>query len=896
MNNRGRGRGESRGRGEERSGYSREKDENRSSRESGGGRGGGGGRGRGGEGRGRGKVPLDNLPDDRKITLITNMFPAEVDKNSLKKLVCRYEMVILNTKRESPPVGRKRRRYLIYYLFAENFKNIPLATDGASILYTLSPLNEIEKLKPPKEFYIQSQKQSADESEVDLSSEESKFEPTALHYYLQFPILGKAKPMIAIVQLKKVDWDLDNVSQMLQIVVQSGMFFANPTNTLVKGARIFDTRKFSPLGIDLNVYSGVFQSFRETEKGLLLNVDVSYFAGTKEIIVYDWLQKKAQAMGFRNFPEAFSNDKFKAKVHSELKGIEIEFTYRKGSAVLGGLDFSVNSMTANFKTKKDGKEIDTTVLSYMKGKYNLEIKDRNIPLLIEKERSSNKKGKCYIHPELCKISSGQKRKTSLNSDERTKMIELTRSEPVERFASIQGYANTIEKLPSLSQFTVKLHPESQVQISARVLPPIPIELYKDQIKPDIAGSWNMFKRNFAVAFKGQASWGFVYCKELQNSIDEFVNSFISTAKNVGISLKAPVEFKSNNSIESYIQCMKECAKKQPLFIVILIPDKDSMRHGALKNLGDQIIKIPTKCLVLDSSRKSTPPVLSNVLSSINAKLGGENWFAPPVIIKSWLGIDVTQLLVIGADVCHGEALETGGSSSNSGRSESSIAAFCASQNDNFTKYHTALNYQRSRLEIIPHEGLVKMMTSCLDSYQRNNKGQLPPYIIFYRDGIGEGMYERCKREEIAAIQEASTNVYKKALKSPPKMTFIIVQKRNHFRSVINQRGEYFNPYVGTLINSDVTDKRNQNFYLYSHGAIQGTAKPTHYQILLNEPNFSQSGLESFTFALTHLHQGCSRSISIPAPVFFADKACGRAKDYYKENDTVDERIQNAFMI
>jgi len=93
----------------------------------------------------------------------------------------------------------------------------------------------------------------------------------------------------------------------------------------------------------------------------------------------------------------------------------------------------------------------------------------------------------------------------------------------------------------------------------------------------------------------------------------------------------------------------------------------------------------------------------------------------------------------------------------------------------------------------------------------------------------------------------------------------------------------------------VTDKDTQNFYLYSHKALAGTARPTHYQVLTDEIGIF-SRLPKLTYALAHLHQGCTKSVSLPAPVFFADKAAGRAHDYYNGLQGRDPIKKGLFMI
>jgi len=73
-----------------------------------------------------------------------------------------------------------------------------------------------------------------------------------------------------------------------------------------------------------------------------------------------------------------------------------------------------------------------------------------------------------------------------------------------------------------------------------------------------------------------------------------------------------------------------------------------------------------------------------------------------------------------------------------------------------------------------------------------------------------------------------------------------------------------------------------NFYLYSHKAIAGTARPTHYQVIHNDHGFTVEQMASFTYALAHLHQGCPKSVSIPAPIFYADRAAYQAQQCYED--------------
>jgi len=254
----------------------------------------------------------------------------------------------------------------------------------------------------------------------------------------------------------------------------------------------------------------------------------------------------------------------------------------------------------------------------------------------------------------------------------------------------------------------------------------------------------------------------------------------------------------------------------------------------------------------------------NLVAQINSKIGYTNFKLPIAKVESLLGFPSGELCIFGVDVCHG----------NTQDSIPSVVALCSSYTSDFTKFYTSLSYQSPRQEII--EDLGDTFQRGLEVFQQRN-GFLPKYILFYRDGVGEGMYDEVCAKEITSISEILHILYK----TLPKLTFVVVQKRNHFRSVIEKDGESYNPPVGTVVEKIVVDKDNKNFYLYSHKALQGTARPTHYQIIRDDIQFDIRKFADFTYGLCHLHQACTRSVSIPPVIFCADKACGKANACYK---------------
>ncbi|ODH50468.1 hypothetical protein GX48_03429 [Paracoccidioides brasiliensis] len=71
----------------------------------------------------------------------------------------------------------------------------------------------------------------------------------------------------------------------------------------------------------------------------------------------------------------------------------------------------------------------------------------------------------------------------------------------------------------------------------------------------------------------------------------------------------------------------------------------------------------------------------------------------------------------------------------------------------------------------------------------------------------------------------------------PRIPIIVVVKRYNARFFLSELGDAdhsFNPRNGIVVDRGVTDVRNWDFFLESHTALQGTARPGHYYIVNND--------------------------------------------------------------
>ncbi len=100
-----------------------------------------------------------------------------------------------------------------------------------------------------------------------------------------------------------------------------------------------------------------------------------------------------------------------------------------------------------------------------------------------------------------------------------------------------------------------------------------------------------------------------------------------------------------------------------------------------------------------------------------------------------------------------------------------------------------------------------------------------------------------------------------------------------------------------VVDTGVTEARNWDFFLQSHHALLGTARPAHYFVLCNEifteesvgPNETISEhLHKLTYEMCYLFGRCTGPVSIPPPVYYADLACERSRCYGDFEDDVSD--------
>lgn len=132
----------------------------------------------------------------------------------------------------------------------------------------------------------------------------------------------------------------------------------------------------------------------------------------------------------------------------------------------------------------------------------------------------------------------------------------------------------------------------------------------------------------------------------------------------------------------------------------------------------------------------------NILKSVNTKLSGEN--------KQIVQLQTrTKTMFIGADVQH--------TKNNYSGELPSIAAVVASMNSECTLTNQRVSRQWPSNGKQSEEAILllkEMVEELLITFKDSNDGALPEHVVFYRDGVDDGQFQRVLDEEVTALMTA----------------------------------------------------------------------------------------------------------------------------------------------
>jgi eukaryotic translation initiation factor 2C len=187
-----------------------------------------------------------------------------------------------------------------------------------------------------------------------------------------------------------------------------------------------------------------------------------------------------------------------------------------------------------------------------------------------------------------------------------------------------------------------------------------------------------------------------------------------------------------------------------------------------------------------------------------------------------------------------------------------------------------------------------MLKSRLALWAKSNFGAYPQNLLIYRDGVSEGQYNLIIEHELPLLRKACRETYSadSTKAGIPHMTIVVVGKRHHTRFYPVQEADAdnsSNPHHGTVVDRGVTEARTWDSYIQAHTALQGTARPAHNVVILDEifrylqvkAPFKNTAdmLNDLTHNMSYMYGRATKPVSICPPAYYADLVCERARRY-----------------
>ncbi|KAI1100596.1 Piwi-domain-containing protein [Jackrogersella minutella] len=513
----------------------------------------------------------------------------------------------------------------------------------------------------------------------------------------------------------------------------------------------------------------------------------------------------------------------------------------------------------------------------------------------------------YFPAELVEVIPGQVLRRKTTPDETAQMILFACRSPWANATSLTSVGRKVLGLDGnkkLTEFKVTAGKELLTVKGRELLAPdvayLDSRTNKRRTIKTSEGSWNMRDVKVVRAGRPISKWAMINVdidgyggdhKEVTIAVEKFVKFMsqmgIAIAHGATHVTKTDIP-RSANPLVSLRQTFQGFRQAPPQFIFVVLPGNktDTTIYNAVKYLGDVEFGCPTVCVLRKNIIKSQPQYFANVALKVNLKMGGAN---------HKLGNDVRivkdgKTMVVGYDVTHPTNV------SGSTKGLPSLVGMVSSVDQDLAQWPAASWSQAGKLEMLD-ANLEAQFAGRLTLWRSRNKGQLPQNIIIYRDGVSEGQFDQVLDIELPMMRAACTATYPP--NQQPKIAIVVSVKRHQTRffptDPNHMTSKSRNINSGTVVDRGVTQATVWDFFLTAHQALQGTARPAHYTVLLDEVFRSTlgaeaaNGLEAFTHELCYLFGRATKAVSICPPAYYADIVCTRQRvyvaDYFDHSDT-----------
>ncbi|KAF8525338.1 Piwi domain-containing protein [Gautieria morchelliformis] len=677
--------------------------------------------------------------------------------------------------------------------------------------------------------------------------------------------------------------------QLLNVLVRMKPIMTYPSNL-----KSFFTKDIKEsLGGGLELWRGLFQSVRPTIDRLLVNVDIATAVMYNSGPLIDLILAFLNLRDIRDLNPSRLKPPSEAKLNSFLKGLLVYAVVPIGSGrpryrkiqkiVMTGADQYM------FTNDNTGQHLSISAHYYQAHQYRMRF---GSAICVDV-------GRDIVFPlEAVHVKEGQMFKKTLPPSLAPRALKFSTQKPNDRIQAIQrstgllGYGES-----DFLRHSGMVIDNRLIAINARVLPPPPIQWGGNRQGPDVprGGAWNVLGKKLYKPGVVKA-WAVVFYDTRldRHQILPFLKMLVEACQELGMQFpnRPPdiipgrpgvddrghhelMETAGAAAIRSFEDQFRQNDPKRPTFILVILPDSAIDIRTSVKSWGDCIRGCPTQCMKTGKLAKANNQYCNNLALKINTKLGGVNSI-PFGDTETMKLLAKVPTMVIGADVSH--------AAPDSDRP--SITGMVSSVDEHFCQYVASTRVQESRTEIIAD--LDSMIEHAVENFQlfwrfmRGRPNVLPHRIIFFRDGVSEGQFQEVGDKEINQIKQSLARIWevRGLTGDPPRLTFIIVGKRHHIRFFPKENRDADrsgNCPAGMVVDQEVVSPVDYDFYLQSHGGLLGTSRPSHYSVIRDDNSLGANTLQAISYTLCHVYARATRSVSIPAPVYYADIVCARGR-------------------
>ena len=647
------------------------------------------------------------------------------------------------------------------------------------------------------------------------------------------------------------------------------------------------------------IYRGYMTSVQITESGYFMRINdvnkiISGKSALKKILeIREENRNLNKDDLFKKINQYFSEHRTVLAKYGNLR------TYR-----VANINFDKSPKNTNITLReKDGKETQCNLVNYYKNQYDLKIKDENQPLIeveLLKKKGPNteqEKETIYLIPELVFLTGLEHGTNSDDNTTKRKITSKTKMRPGDKVNAIRSIFNLLNsstnkiytnkqgkevkiKSPKEMQELYGIKIGNNLVVNARVMPqPHLMFNHAEKFVIPNNGIFRADNPNKVMKFSNENLFYVCDSRERDDARKVFNGLMMKCKQKKFIfsndfrpdRVKEYCLQRSNNwnDIASELNRLLPNNNNHQYGFVFLSPSMEK-NYPALKNYFYKKLGLITQFGITKklADKKRGNSIQFNLVDQFNVKIGGENHHINFVKENIMKNSDV--FLVIG--------LKT-----KVERATGKVKYCMTSSRNKFLNY---INTSIKECENNKQQRDALLTTMFKDAIQNLMKQSPNPpnYIILYRKGgnyIENIQLALDEKDIFIKVITDLEEMLKKTKNISMQIPFYYIccnlkSDMKFFEVASNDSKSYANPKSGLIIDEGVTQKNRFEFYIQPQFVNQGTATPSHYQVMCshqhNDDVLKLEQLEKLTFYLCYYYFTWAGAIREPGALKMAETA------------------------